>query len=1161
MRHGKRQAFVMAGLVLALAVMQPFDAVSPSVSEAQAATATDVSRYYGRQLTGDATIVYQAFEQLYQDGKLRDGNAVFDLTDQLGQEKLSAYLQGTENLVKVYGAARDAFCMDHADLFYVDWSDFSVRVTKGADQRYHASLGPGRTGSYALDEKTFPDADAVKAAEEKAGQAVDAIVSEAEKLSDPAEQITYVHDYLTANVTYRLEDECRPENVNLIRTSYGALVCGEAVCEGYARAFKAVMDKLGIPCLLQVGIYRHSETQEEPHMWTLVELDGKWYGVDVTMDDPVPYEQYQPTKTATAGGDGVSGLENQNYLLVGRDVMNARHVPSGIMSAAEFTFAYPALSQDSYGIERKEYANGLTVLYDKNSTFEDLPSGRYRVSFRGMGYQKAAEEGYYILCRYYYYDTSSVDAEWVYTNWIYAMPEIYSNEGITDTDTYLQLEFPHIQYVEFGVTDRAPSTIRIGQEIVPDGIYSGDPLLLIADSGMLHNESGTYQAGPLVASASPSQSGTLDIGAGTYHMTVTFTEPLQAVEGETPGISVDCTGSTGAECSQISDLRFDPSNPKVVSFDFKPSDMWADDSVFYNFYFTGLVGMHTQKKPAPVCYGAAHPCAACAYWRSGIDWNVFGKPQLMESLEDLDVENWETNDPENKAVAESLKHRMVLVATNTTYAEETAIDRLLAAEGVEPLPQYETQTYNIKLTLCKKQIVKTGQSVRISLGFPEGYGPDDAGVTFKAYHFIKNDAGEIVDIEEIPCVITPYGLLISCHSFSPFAIVPVAVDPGQTPAKWAVLAGSDGGTVTGGPVNPATGRSEGSFEVKEGETYKISVQADENYVIESVSVAGVVLAEAADRENYSFDLTYGSLGTQGSGIVDVRFVAKTVRQAEQNAGLSVALPQAPQPVVTVTGELTQPADQPLMLTAQVGLTDGRIEDTAYSCQWYKDGTMLAGQTSRTLKLPAVTAQDSGRYTVQVTAYAGTAAKGASASCVVTVVEQGTTQNPDPDPTPTPDPNPTPTPDTNPAPTQAPTPSPSQAPVQEPAPAQTPAPAVTQTPAASGGAVTAAPSRKPADKSAAPSVSPETSSAPKEQETDREDSSDDRKVAEAGTVSPSPSVEEDKILLPDPAPSGEQNSEDDGGYGFGHFLLLAAAVAAAFFVGGGIYHLLHRRDEL
>lgn len=60
-------------------------------------------------------------------------------------------------------------------------------------------------------------------------------------------------------------------------SAYGALVEGEAKCMGYADAFMV----LGKACGLDVR-YIVSST----HAWNLIKLDGKWYHVDVTWEDP-----------------------------------------------------------------------------------------------------------------------------------------------------------------------------------------------------------------------------------------------------------------------------------------------------------------------------------------------------------------------------------------------------------------------------------------------------------------------------------------------------------------------------------------------------------------------------------------------------------------------------------------------------------------------------------------------------------------------------------------------------------------------------------------------------------------------------------------------------------------------------------------------------------
>lgn len=56
------------------------------------------------------------------------------------------------------------------------------------------------------------------------------------------------------------------------------------VCEGYARGYKVLMDKAGIPTDVVTGDNR-TNSSLSGHAWNLVKLDGKWYHVDITWDD------------------------------------------------------------------------------------------------------------------------------------------------------------------------------------------------------------------------------------------------------------------------------------------------------------------------------------------------------------------------------------------------------------------------------------------------------------------------------------------------------------------------------------------------------------------------------------------------------------------------------------------------------------------------------------------------------------------------------------------------------------------------------------------------------------------------------------------------------------------------------------------------------------
>lgn len=69
-------------------------------------------------------------------------------------------------------------------------------------------------------------------------------------------------------------------NQKMAATAYGALVTGSAVGEGYAMAYKALCDELGIECYVVLG-----ERDGNPHAWNIVELEGNYYHIDVSMCD------------------------------------------------------------------------------------------------------------------------------------------------------------------------------------------------------------------------------------------------------------------------------------------------------------------------------------------------------------------------------------------------------------------------------------------------------------------------------------------------------------------------------------------------------------------------------------------------------------------------------------------------------------------------------------------------------------------------------------------------------------------------------------------------------------------------------------------------------------------------------------------------------------
>lgn len=93
------------------------------------------------------------------------------------------------------------------------------------------------------------------------------------------DKIKAYHDYIINNTEY-LNTGDRAHSV------VGALIDGQCVCEGYTEAFDLLCYLSGIDCM-EISGTGETDNSFGPHAWNKVCLDGNWYNVDVTWDDPV----------------------------------------------------------------------------------------------------------------------------------------------------------------------------------------------------------------------------------------------------------------------------------------------------------------------------------------------------------------------------------------------------------------------------------------------------------------------------------------------------------------------------------------------------------------------------------------------------------------------------------------------------------------------------------------------------------------------------------------------------------------------------------------------------------------------------------------------------------------------------------------------------------
>ena len=91
----------------------------------------------------------------------------------------------------------------------------------------------------------------------------------------------------------------------------------------------------GIPTITVVG-EGISDGRSEAHAWNYVYIDGNWYGIDATFDDPI-----------VRGGGSITEERKRKFFLVGAAEFNGNHIPNGVVTPG-ISFSYPALAPSKY---------------------------------------------------------------------------------------------------------------------------------------------------------------------------------------------------------------------------------------------------------------------------------------------------------------------------------------------------------------------------------------------------------------------------------------------------------------------------------------------------------------------------------------------------------------------------------------------------------------------------------------------------------------------------------------------------------------------------------------------------------------------------------------------------------------------------------------------
>jgi hypothetical protein len=294
--------------------------VTNATADGALADPTKATEYYGEYYHGVVKVSgKQAFNFTSEEEVLTVG-------EQIAASALDAEFNA---FTQWAGVAWDAFDREHPEVFWLSGrSSYSYLGGWGYSVKgnvctvyYEAEMVvwlsyPG----FDIRDAQYQTPEAVAADIERRDVAVAQILSGCPK-ENVYDQLMYLNDALTARNAYN--SAVATGNIygapNTAWKCISALVGSNGksgpVCEGYARAFQVLCNELNIPCVLVDGPAISSlNGKPESHMWNYVQIDGGWYAVDVTWNDPfVP----------GAPEEKVSGYETQKWMLLGSETQVA----------------------------------------------------------------------------------------------------------------------------------------------------------------------------------------------------------------------------------------------------------------------------------------------------------------------------------------------------------------------------------------------------------------------------------------------------------------------------------------------------------------------------------------------------------------------------------------------------------------------------------------------------------------------------------------------------------------------------------------------------------------------------------------------------------------------------------------------------------------------
>ena len=158
--------------------------------------------------------------------------------------------------------------------------------------------------SYAIRSQQLP------LCQKKLDEEVKKALAYAGKESRPEWIALKLHDYIIQTCEYDIAAAEKNDESIAARTAYSVFVRHQAVCEGYTMAYRYLLNAVRIQS-------EEIVSEAMNHCWNYVNINGRWYHVDVTYDDPVFVGNSGGIFSRIMGGlaKNMNGISRKHFLM------------------------------------------------------------------------------------------------------------------------------------------------------------------------------------------------------------------------------------------------------------------------------------------------------------------------------------------------------------------------------------------------------------------------------------------------------------------------------------------------------------------------------------------------------------------------------------------------------------------------------------------------------------------------------------------------------------------------------------------------------------------------------------------------------------------------------------------------------------------------------